>query len=60
MVTVGLISHWAERDGLSVKEHGRYIRIENLKILNKKYFIFKKKCVETINFKKNFFSYVSR
>lgn len=41
-ITVGLISHWAERDGLSFKEHGRYIRIENLKILNKKYFIFKK------------------
>lgn len=23
-ITVGLISHWAERDGLSFKEHGRY------------------------------------
>lgn len=23
MVTVGLISHWAERDGLSLKDHGR-------------------------------------
>lgn len=25
-ITVGLISHWTERDWLSLKEHGRYKR----------------------------------
>lgn len=28
-ITVGLISHWAERDGLSLKERGHYRKSEN-------------------------------
>lgn len=41
-IMVGFILYWVECDGFLLKEYGCYIRVENLKILNKKYFIFKK------------------